>query len=153
MAFLTISVAKSGLSVGFFLRQMSTKSLMWSENNFFGNFGGGWLTIYSKSSKMAIGFIPGDLGVLGVLGFGTMDVSSRIWGPNNWTKVDVSGAGMGYIPKLILRSDRPKDHNSLATEYSDPWNKFENYVRTKCPNFGWPLLTTYRIHFIYYKSK
>ena len=60
--------ARSGLSVGFFLRHRSTKSRMLSEKMFLGNFGGGWLTMYSKSSKMAIGFIPGDLGVRGVRG-------------------------------------------------------------------------------------
>jgi len=59
---------RSGRSVGFFLRHRSTKSLMLSEKILLGNFGGGWLTMYSNSSNMAIGFIPGDLGVRGVRG-------------------------------------------------------------------------------------
>ena len=65
---LTIKDPRSGRSVGFFLRHRSTKSLMLSEKILVGNFGGGWLTMYSNSSNMAIGFIPGDLGVRGVRG-------------------------------------------------------------------------------------
>lgn len=51
---LTINMAKSGLSLGFFFMQRSTKSRMSAEKTL-GNFGGGWLTMYSRSSKMAIG--------------------------------------------------------------------------------------------------
>ena len=79
--------------------------------------------MYSRSSKIAMGFIPGDLGDFGVLGFGEVKVkagSSRTWGPNICTKFCWSGEGMGYMPKLISTKDRPKDHKSLATEYWEP---------------------------------
>ena len=76
-----INEDKSGLSVGFFFKHLSTKSLMESEKIFLGNFGAGWLTIYSNNSKMAMDFTPGDLGVLGVLGCGEIKLSSKIWGP------------------------------------------------------------------------
>ena len=86
--------------------------------------------MYSRSSKIAIGFIPGDLGDLGVLGFGDIKVasagSSRTWGPNIWTKFCWSGGGMGYWPKLISTNDRPKDHKSLATEYCEPYKEKKN---------------------------
>ena len=53
---LTINIARSGRSLGFFLRHRSTKSLMSSEKTPDGRRGGGWFTMYSRSSKMAIGF-------------------------------------------------------------------------------------------------
>ena len=96
---------------------------MESEKIFLGNFGAGWLTIYSNNSKMAIDLTPGDRGVRGVLGCGEIKLSSKTWGPKSWTCVDVSGGGMGYMPKLISNKDRPRDHKSLATEYCDPYNK------------------------------
>ena len=118
---LTISVAKSGLSLGFFLRHRSTKSLISSLNTFPGNLGGGWFTMYSNSSKIAMGLNPG---VRGVRGCGEArpdpDISSATWGPNSWTRVMWSGGGMGYMPKLISRRVRPKDQTSLATEYCEP---------------------------------
>lgn len=50
-----MSVDKSGLSLKFFFRQRSTKSRISSEKTRDGSFGGGWFTMYSKSSKMAMG--------------------------------------------------------------------------------------------------
>ena len=120
---LTIREDKSGLSVGFFFRHLSTKSRILSEKIFFGNFGGGWFTIYSNNSKIAIGLVPGDLGVFGVLGLGEIKLSSNTWAPNSCTWVEASGGGIGYIPKLISNKDRPSDHKSLATEYWEPWKK------------------------------
>ena len=49
-----------------------------------------------------------------------MGLSSNTWGPNIWTRVDESGGGMGYMPKLISNNERPRDQRSLATEYWDP---------------------------------
>ena len=120
---ITIRVAKSGLSLGFFLRHLSTKSLISSEKTFLGSLGGGWLTMYSSSSKMAIGFTPGVRGVRGC-GEGrpaAPSISSVTWEPKSWTRVDWSGGGMGYWPRLISRRERPRDHKSLATEYCEPW--------------------------------
>ena len=68
----------------------------------------------------------GDLGVRGVLGLlpGPADpggcggpISSATVGPNIWANVAGAGGGIGYIPKLISSSDKPRDHKSLATEY------------------------------------
>ena len=120
---LTINEERSGLSVGFFFKHLSTKSLILSEKILLGNFGAGWLTIYSNNSKMAIGLVPGDRGVRGVFGCGEIKLSSKTWGPKSCTWVDVSGGGIGYIPKLISNNDSPSDHKSLATEYCDPWKK------------------------------
>ena len=69
---------------------------------------------------MAIGLAPGERGVRGVFGWGEIKLSSKTWGPNSCTWVEVSGGGMGYIPKLISNRDKPSDHKSLATEYCDP---------------------------------
>ena len=125
MSMLTINEERSGLSVGFFFKHLSTKSLILSEKILLGNFGAGWLTIYSNNSKMAIGLVPGDRGVRGVFGCGEIKLSSKTWGPKSWTWVDVSGGGIGYIPKLISNNDSPSDHKSLATEYCDPWKKIK----------------------------
>ena len=43
---------------------MSTKSLISDENTFDGKRGGGWLTMYSSNSKIAIGLIAALAGVL-----------------------------------------------------------------------------------------
>ena len=90
-----IRVARSGRSFGFFLRQMSTKFCISGENTRDGNLddesflivmmicvdthlGGGWFTMYSSSSKMAMGLtlpaaelVAGVRGVRGVRGLGT----------------------------------------------------------------------------------
>ncbi len=119
----TIKVAKSGLSLGFFFRHRSTKSLISSEKTLPGNLGGGWLTMYSRSSKIAIGLTPG---VRGVRGWGEAKpdpappISSATCGPNNCTRVVWSGGGIGYWPKLISSKERPRDQRSLATEYWEP---------------------------------
>ena len=47
-------------------------------------------------------------------------ISSATEGPNICDNVPMSGGGIGYIPKLISSSDRPRDHKSLATEYWEP---------------------------------
>ena len=129
LSMLTINEERSGLSVGFFFKHLSTKSLILSEKILLGNFGAGWLTIYSNNSKMAIGLVPGDRGVRGVFGCGEIKLSSKTWGPKSCTWVDVSGGGIGYIPKLISNNDSPSDHKSLATEYCDPWkNKSKSRI-------------------------
>ena len=84
--------------------------------------------MYSNSSNMAIGFIPGDLGVRGVRGWGEIILSSKTWGPKSWTRVEESGGGMGYMPKLISNKERPSDHKSLATEYCDPYKKKKDFL-------------------------
>ena len=147
-----INEDKSGLSVGFFFKHLSTKSLMESEKIFLGNFGAGWLTIYSNNSKMAMDLTPGDLGVLGVLGWGEIKLSSKIWGPKSFTCVDVSGGGMGYIPKLISNKERPRDHKSLATEYCDPYNRISFllmtfYKKMKLGVFGLYVLSNQMVEF------
>ena len=116
---LTINEERSGLSVGFFFKHLSTKSLILSEKILLGNFGAGWLTIYSNNSKMDICLDP-----TGAIGCNEIKLLSRSWGPKRCIWLEMSGGGIGYIPKLISNKDNPSDHISLATEYCDPWNNW-----------------------------
>ena len=112
---LTINEERSGRSVGSFFMHLSTKSLILSEKIFFGNSATGSLTIYSNNSKMDICFVP-----TGVIGCNETMLLSRSWGPKRCIWLEMSGGGIGYIPKLISNKDNPSDHISLATEYCDP---------------------------------
>ena len=115
VSLLTINEERSGRSVGSFFMQLSTKSLILSEKIFFGNSATGSLTIYSNNSKMDICFVP-----TGVIGCNEIKLLSRSWGPKRCIWLEMSGGGIGYIPKLISNKDNPSDHISLATEYCDP---------------------------------
>ena len=103
---LTISEDKSARSLAFLFRQRSTKSRIFSENTFAGSFGGGWLTMYSSSSKIAMGLgwgraaagttAPRAWARAPVVAFCIIWLSlSAAWGPKIWFKVSGSGGGIG----------------------------------------------------------